>query len=168
MSPPHYPGLGQAENAVLAAWEDYAVPVYRGLGREPIGDVDANPVSFHQLDHGARRRAVEPPRVDRQSLSHLMDNRLGHQVEDLVSIHDLERERRSVGNKDGSIIPSGNARCIFCGFRGLPGEIGNLPGGFFSFRKRCKKAQPDDHETRPHPQGTACQCVCASGLSILH
>ena len=93
--------LRQAADAVHAVGEIDAVPVDRGRHGQAVRHVDAHPLAFHGLDHGAVHMAVIGPALGPQAGVKGVVHFLGDQMKDFDATDDLQRERGPFGTTTG-------------------------------------------------------------------
>ena len=96
--------LRQARNAVHVAGQDHRMPVRDRRHLQLVRDVDPDPIALHRLDDGPRRAAVIAPALRLEAGRERVQHVLGHQVEHLDPVDDLEGQGGAVRDDDGRVV----------------------------------------------------------------
>lgn len=138
--------LGQAGDAVHAVGQALAVPVDGGVLGQAVGDEDAHPIAFHDLDGGARALTIVAPQMGLHAGGHLAHHRLGHEVEFLDALVHAPGQGPAVEGDDRVVgAPSGWLKGR-CGVRLVPGyqfRQGGQGGGTDRGGSDCATGQAD-------------------------
>ena len=102
--------LGETAHSVHAARQVHAVPVHGGGRGQPVGDVNTHPLALDRLDDGGVHTAAVAPALGPETRGKFMVERLGHEMEHLHAVDDLEGQRGPVRNDHRLVIFPWQAR----------------------------------------------------------
>jgi hypothetical protein len=80
------------------------MPVDRRRHREPVRDVDPDPLTLHRLDDGAVDAAVVAPALRPQAGVKRMVHFTGNQMEDLHPVHHIEWKCGAIRDHDRLVV----------------------------------------------------------------
>src|SRR2546430_8182064 len=102
--------LIQARYAIHAVGQKDAVPMNTGWLWQSVGDVNANAITFYDLNGRARCAAVVSPTFRPQAGREFVVKFLRDQMKYFDSTYQLEGERLDVGCYDGGVVAAGFGR----------------------------------------------------------